>query len=405
MRWRAAVAVLVIPLLIGSVAPSVYAQTAEEMRKQVQDMRKMLETQEKRLQQLESEQSAQQAQQKKQEVQQQKQVETAIRQALEAQPPQVTLGPPPMPPSLLGLGIFGSVDFQWVGFKGIDTIYVGEKGNGSETPIGRLRSVDVERTFAPRYTLGVYLPKDWGILSANYMHVEADGKDQYTNTSDGVFNPNSFPYACDTGDCVMARAKNRVTLDQLDVQWQYPVLLTRRLVLTPELGVRAIWFNQSVRADYYDDAGEIQVHQAWKNATTAVGPKIGLGAGVSLPWNLTLNFKGSGGYLLGDNTPQAQFCRGSNFGTPGCATVHNFTTTADSRGIPFVDGDFSLGYTFGANTALKGLSVFAGYRIATFFDLTTNIQEFSNSGEPLTMTFGRRNLTTDAAYFGLQYIF
>ncbi len=418
IRWHGVAGVLVAVLVLGAFAPSgVYAQSAEEVRKSIQDMRKQLDTQQKRLEQLETEQALQQLQQKKTETTMQQAI---TRQVLESQPPMALLGPAAMPPSAFGLGLFAGVDFQWVKFRSMDWDYAIQNfssNNSTFSPNGKAFTVGVDREFAPRYTVGYYIPGGRGVVSANYMHIDNEGtadvavREVRDSSICGVLGPVPDVHF-EFGAACSASAKNRVRLDQFDIQYQYPIQVTKTFVLTPEVGVRALWFLNDLKADYFgceSCATETELFYSIhvKDKSHGVGPKLALGATWEPLNGLTLGAQGVGGFLVGNTTASHEFCRGVEFSRPGCGGSHNISTD-ESMGFPFVGGDFSVRYAFPSNSVLKGLSLFAGYRIVSYFDMiiTPRLIGEGETGEAgLLHSFWRKNLTADSAYFGLQYIF
>jgi hypothetical protein len=413
MRWHGVAGVLVAVLVLGAFAPSgVYAQTADEMRRSIDVMRKQLDAQQKRLEQIESDQVLQQ---KKTEMTVNQTVNQAItRQVLESQPPVALLGPAAMPPSAFGLGVFLGFDAQWINFRGIEQPFAAADFGGSAiNPIGKWETVGPDRDFAPRFTAGFYLPGGRGIVSANYTWSNNEGNESFahSNGSTCAVVPGVGPtdVVDEFGPACSAKAKNRAEYRQFDIQYQYPVQVTRALKLTPEVGVRALWFKNIVTANYFgcescSTTDELFFSSKQNSDSHGVGPKLGMGAAWEPFPGLSLGAAGSGGFLIGSTDYTHTFCRGVVFSTPGCGRSHNFSND-ESIGFPFVGGDFSLTYTFPANTPVKGLSLYAGYRVVSYFDLVTRVKEDNEDFTVGQHVFQRKNLMADSFYFGLSYLF
>jgi hypothetical protein len=421
MRWHRVAGVLVAVLVLGAFAPSgVYAQTADEMRRSIDVMRKQLDAQQKRLEQIESDQALQQ---KKTEMTVNQTVNQAItRQVLESQPPMALLGPAAMPPSAFGLGVFLGFDAQFMKIRGIDFPFAAAQNAASNNlrPVGPWESVDVDREFSPRFSIGFYLPGGRGIISANGLWINSEGTGSFTNIVDST-TCGVIPYAA-PGDVInstsslacSAKARNEVDYKQVDVQYQYPVQVTRALRLTPEVGVRAVWFDNTATAEYFGcescaNQTEAYFHTIQKSESHGVGPKLGMGAMWEPMPGLSLGAAGSGGFLIGSTDFTHSFCKDSSTffsggsATLGCTKAHNFSSD-ETIGFPFVGGDFSLTYTFPANTVAKGLSLTAGYRVVSYFDMVTRVK-FSGGGAASEQHFERKNLMADSFYFGLAYLF
>jgi hypothetical protein len=417
MRWRGIAGVLVAVLVLGAFGPTgVYAQTAEEMRSSIDVMRKQLDAQQKRLEQIESEQALQQ---KKTEMTVNQTVNQAItRQVLEYQPAMALLGPAAMPPSAFGLGLFLGFDAQFTDFRGVDFPFAVKNFNGASPsqsrPVGEWETVGVDREFSPRLTAGFYLPGGGGIVSANFLWTNADGTGSFANVNDSnqcaVLGLIPGDTIAEFGAACSAKAKTQVDFQQFDIQYQYPIQVTKTFRLTPEVGVRAVWFENTAKVTYFGcescpDRSEAYLSIKQKSDSHGVGPKLGMSAVWEPTQGLSLGAAGSGGFLIGNTEYSHTFCRLSTvFPNPSCDRAHNFGSD-ESIGFPFVSGDFSLTYTFGANTPVKGLSVFAGYRVVSYFDMVTRAKIVGGGFQVHQNDFERKNLMADSFYFGLSYLF
>ena len=195
------------------------------------------------------------------------------KQTPEAQAPQVLLAPAPIPPaaSTPALGWFFNVDFQAINFWGIEGPFAARKpvGLNAAIPTGRWRTVDVDRDFSARPTLGYYLPNGGGILSANFFHVNTTGRASFSDPVSFLVGPgNQGPF--ELNNVISASSRNNVEMNQFDLQYQYPVQVTRNFTLTPELGVRGVFFNNSIATKYATDTSAV--------FTTSFMSKSGAGA-------------------------------------------------------------------------------------------------------------------------------
>lgn len=412
MTWRGVAGVLVAVLVLSAFgATGVYAQTAEDMRRSIDAMRKQLDAQQKRLEQLESEQALQQ-----------KKTETTVnaaimRQALESQPPMALLGTAAMPPSAFGLGFFFGFDAQFMGFSGIDFPFAVRNfgDEEQERAIERWETASPDREFSPRFTAGFYLPGGSGVISTNFLWVDADGTGKFADSGRdgnggvvGLLPPSIVSF---NGAAFEAKARTEVEYRQFDIQYQYPIQVTKSLRLTPEVGVRAVWFDNVSKVTYIGcencnpQETEPYVSVKQKSESRGVGPKLGLGAVWEPLQGLSLGAAASGGFLIGSTDSRYEFCRLSPnaFDAVGCDRAHNSNSDED-MGFPFVGGDFNLTYTFAANSPMKGLSLNAGYRLVSYFDLVTRIRIIGGANTSQNI-FERKNLTADSWYFGLNYLF
>ncbi len=394
MQWIAAV-VLVLGLVIGNFGvPNVSAQTVDELRQEFE--RKLNELRQEFERKLKEAVEREVAKVREEKIQQE--VRTTVKQALEAQAPQATLGPAPMPPSASGVGLFFNIELSGVDFFGVATEYAVRNfgGGGNIRPVGKWKSVEVDRAFAARPTLGYYLPNGAGILSANFYHVHTDGTDRFSAPGEvvGVAPPEVFD---SFGPADSAKARNRVQLNQLELQYQYPIKITSMFGLAPEVGIRGLWFKNNVKSEFFQGS-DFFFSLDREAKSSGAGPKIGLTGTWEFLQNFNFLVKGGGGYLLGNTKADHEFCRGVVFSTPGCGRAHNFKLD-ENRGFPFVEGDFSLNY----NTPLRGLSAALGYRLGTFFDLVTQATEVGGVAVQQNV-FERKTLTYDSIYFKLQYL-
>ena len=333
-------------------------------------------------------------------------VKTSVKQALEAQAPAALLAPAPMPPSAAGMGLFFNIELGGTNFWGVETPFAAAAtGRNSTIPFGKWKSVDVDRGFSQRPELGYYLPNGNGIISGSYFHASASGRAKFSN-SNGIIGPGNIDPFNEEG-VEFASAKNSVQLHQADLQYLYPVQLTKTFTLTPEFGLRYVSFNNKVRISTDDELppdGDSEFDLKFVSKSQGGGPKIGLGGAWELMKDWILSVKGSGGYLLGVNRA-SRLCKGqercnSENNTPPQASIN------DKRGFPFVDGDFSLTY----RTPVNGLSAAVGYRLTSYFEMTTRMRDLNgalfSSGSPGSRqdVFEHKNLTYDSIYFKLQYL-
>lgn len=409
---RVARVMLVFGLVIGNLGTShVYAQTMAQMREEIEQ--KLRQEFEEKLRALRDEfekklrEAVEREVAKVREEKIHQEVKTTVKKELEAQPPQAQLGPAPMPPTAYNpaWGFFFNIELSGVDFWDVEADYAARNTPGSSPPrpAGKFQTVDVDREFAARPTLGYYLPNNRGIISTNFFHVDATGRDSFRApdaVAPTVAPPDTFAAGLIPD---FAKATNRVLLSQLDLQYQYPIQINQTFGLTPEVGIRGLWFKNTVKSEYFFEAPEeffFSLEQ--RSDSWAVGPKIGLAGAWELFKGFTFLAKGSGGYLLGKSTTEQIFCRGATLGGPGCDPPSNFKAT-DSRGFPFVEGEFSLNYALGTNTQLTGLSASLGYRLGTFFSIVNRIRETGDSFFIQTI-FQRHNLTYDSIFFRLQYL-
>ena len=399
---------LVFLLVVGSLGLSdVYAQSVDELRQEF----------ERKLRELRAEFEAKLREAVEREVakvrqENQQDVKSVVKQALEAQPPQILLNPAPMPPAARkpALGLFLNVELSGVNLWGVETDYAAQNTPGSVFPqsrqTGRFRTVDVNRHFAASPTVGYYLPDGRGILSASFYHLSTAGSDGF-RAPDAVL-PSLLPPSL-LGELGFfpdsATARNQIAISQFDARYQYPIQVTKIFGLTPEVGIRGLWFKNNVKSNYLFDPPDAGFNYSvdQRSNSWAVGPDIGLTGTWQLFRNFTFMAGGKGGYLLGQSTARQVFCRGVAFTSPGCGGAFNFKQT-DSRGFPFVEGEFSLNYAFGADTRLTGLSASMGYRVGTFFSLFNRIRDIGDEETGATIVFDRLNLTYDSIFFKFQYL-
>ena len=391
--------ILVLGLCMG-VPRSVYAQSPDELRQEFE--RKLNELRQEFERKLKEAVEREVAKVREEKVQQE--VRSSAKQALEAQAPQSFLAPAPIPPaaSTPALGLFLNLDFQAVNFWGTEAPFAARKPAGLNVaiPTGQWRTVDVSRDFSARPTVGYYLPNGGGIVSANFFHVNTTGRASFRDPANFLVGPgNQTPF--DTNNVVSASSRNNVEMNQFDLQYQYPVQVTRRFTLTPELGIRGVFFNNSVNTKYTTDISTTFTTD-FTSKSGAGGPKIGLTAAWELGRDWSLSATGGGGYLLGRNRAK-QVCNAPADSSCGDAGGFNPSSSQlnENRGFPFVEGDFSITY----QTPWRGLSTSLGYRLTSFFEMTTRMREISaSSGEPTVNIFEQRNLTTDTFYYRLQYL-
>ncbi len=448
MRWRAFAAAVVglgFGLMLGGV-PSVYAQSLEDqiqlLRKQMEDQQKRFDDQQKQMQmQLQTLQEAIQRQ-NQEAAQQQKAQEgnlRALKEQVESQPPAALVGTPPVPPSRFNLGLVAAVDFQFIQLSGIQVPFAA-LGAFTPTPpgtpvsivTGGWQTIDQDREFTPRYTVGYYLPGGWGKVSTDFQYYSADNSRTFSVTAPGHLVPPTTGLAffngggANPGGFDEADAKQIVRYYQWDAQWGRPIQLMRGFVVTPEVGIRALWWKDTTNADFrdlparsFDGSHNVAARFEWRNRSTAVGPKIGLGARYDLPWvpGLTFGFTGSGGFMVGNWFGSNQTCRfpalpvraAGRTNILGCGRVGfgdgNFTQN-EGRGFPFTEGDFLLGYAFAPNSPLRGFTLGVGYRLGAFFDLTSRPRSIVSTAEDTaTSLFERHNVIYDTPYLRLKYIF
>ena len=396
--------ILVLGLCMGgSRVSNVYAQSPDELRQEFErklnDLRQEFE---RKLKEAVEREVA-----KVREEKTQQEVKSAIKQALEAQAPQSLLAPAPIPPaaSTPALGLFLNIDIQAIDFWGMEAPFAARKPAGLNVaiPTGQWRTVDVGRDFSARPTIGYYLPNDGGLLSANFFHINTTGRASFKDPVNFIVGPgNQTPF--ELNNVVSASSRNNVEMNQLDLQYQYPVQATRSFTITPELGIRGVFFNNSVNTKYTTDTSTTFTTD-FTSKSGAGGPKIGLMAAWDLGKNWTLSAKGSAGYLLGRNRAK-QVCNAPADSSCGDAGGFNPSSTRlnENRGFPFIEGDFSITY----QTPWRGLSTSLGYRLASFFEMTTRMREINaftgSTAEPTVNIFEQRNLTTDAIYYRLQYL-
>ncbi len=391
MNWMVAM-MFVFGLLMGSSSVSnVYAQTVDELRKEFE--RKLSELRQEFEKKLKEAVEREVAKVREEKIRQE--VKSTVKKELEAQAPQATLGPAPMPPAARtpALGLFLNVDFQAINFWGVETPFAALRGAGGGTPVGHWKTVDVDRDFSARPTLGYYLPNGAGILSANFFHVDTTGTNSFSPGVRIIGPGNPGPF--DNESIFAAIARNNVEANQVDLQYQYPIQLTKGFSLTPEFGLRGMFFNNRVKIDYFDSGNSLAFTKTFKSKSQAGGPKLGLEGAWELIRDLSLSVKGSAGYLLGTNRA-SRAC----VGTSECINPDRTEALIDdSRGFPFVEGDFSINY----HTPWKGLSASLGYRLASFFEMTTRQRDIP-AFSPRQDVFEQRNLTYDSIHFRLQYL-
>ena len=384
----------------GPLGSNIYAQSPDELRQEFE--RKLNELRQEFERKLQEAVEREVAKVREEKIQQE--TNSSGKQTPEAQAPQVLLAPAPTPPaaSTPALGWFFNVDFQAINFWGTEGPFAARKpvGLNAAIPTGRWRTVDVDRDFSARPTLGYYLPNGGGILSANFFHVNTTGRASFSDPVSFLVGPgNQSPF--ELNNVISASSRNNVEMNQFDLQYQYPVQVTRNFTLTPELGVRGVFFNNSVATKYATDTSAVFTTN-FMSKSGAGGPKIGLTAAWEFGKDWTLSAGGTGGYLLGRNRAK-QVCNApADF---SCGDQGGFNPSSsqlnENRGFPFIGGDFSITY----QTPWKGLSTSVGYRLMSFFEMTTRMREISASaGDPTVNIFEQRNLTTDAIYYRLQYL-
>lgn len=400
----ASVMLLLAGLMSGNPGVSnVCAQTVDELRAEFdQKLRELRQEFENKLREaIEKERAKARAERGQQEA------APAAKKDLDANLP-AELGSAPMPPAASSppLGFFLGLEFSSMGSWGLASDYAARNTPGSlaPRPLGRLRTVDVDRDFAAIPTLGYYLPEGRGLLSASFYHLDAIGRDSFRAPGEVVMlgAPPDVGTATGLFFADSANASNRLRIDQLDARYQYPIQIHRAFTLTPEAGIRGLWLKNNVRSSYFTDAGGFFFSLDRQFDSWAIGPKIGIGGSWEFIRNFTLSAGGSGGYLLGRATARQVFCRGDSFGSSGCGLSHTFKLT-ESRGFPFVEGEFALNYALGANTRWSGLSASVGYRIGAFFDLVTRHREVGDETLNQIITI-RLNSTYDSIFFRLQYL-
>jgi len=327
-------------------------------------------------------------------------VRSTVKQELEAQAPQVTLGPSPMPPSGAGHGVFGSIEFGYTDFFGVDTPFAALRSTGGEIPFGAWHNVDVDREMSYRPEVGWYLPDGRGIVSADYFFASASGDAEFfptgnvLNSNNQIVGPGNLgPF--DNTTVRGAVAHNNVLVRQADLQYQFPIKLTKNFNLIPKFGVRYTKFRNRVSIDYFEANKVFGFNKTFRSVSWGVGPNIGLGSNWGLMKNLTLSVEAGGGVLFGRNRSK-RTCQGVS----DCVNPDRLTATnTDTRSFPFVSGNFSLRY----DTNLKGLSATLGYRVESVFDLVTRQRDVA-AFEPRQDVFEQRNLTYDSVNLGLKYI-
>lgn len=386
--------VIAAGLVIGNLGVTqVYAQSNQELLQTIQQMRQQIDTQQKQLHRLE--QTLEQR------------VETTVKKAVEMQPPQSLLGMPPMPPAAASppLGLFLNIEPQWIGFRGVEAEYAANGwDDDDDDPFGPLATVDVDREFAASYTVGFHLPGGNGIISATYLGVDADNSARTTATLTDELAAVLMPTAPSGGDPIIATAKNEVEISQFDIQYQYPIQMTRRLVFTPEVGVRLLKFENQVEASYFEEDSPLDLigTVVRTSDSEAFGPKVALTTTWGSFNGFSVTAKGGAGWLVGENDAEYLWCRGQNFDFPICG--RNFSYEVDKeQSFPFVEGEFRLNYTAGRKTLLKGFSASVGYRLASYFDILTVSKVVSN-GRGRTV-LQKENVTSDSIFLRLQYLF
>ena len=404
MLRRFAPVMLAFGLVISdSGTSSANAQTVDELREEFdRKLRELREEFERKLREAVEREVA-----KAREDQIRRDTKTGADREREAIPPGGETGTQNAPPAAAepAWGLSFAIEFSGTGFAGLAGDYAARNAPGSfpPSPSGKFQSVDVDRSFAARPSLSYYLPGGLGIISANFYHLDASGSDSFRAPGAVVMTVAPPDVGADTGIFLAdsASARNRVDLTQLDVEYRYPIQLTRRFTLTPEVGLRGLWLENDLKSSYFTDAGGFFFSIEQKFDRRGIGPKLGLAGSWQFVDNFRLSAEGRGGYLLGSSTAAQMFCRGSAFLIPGCGPPHNFKLT-ESRGFPFVEGELALHYAPGADTRWSGLSASLGYRLGTFFDLITRHREIGHPAS-IQIISDRFNVTYDSVFFTLRY--
>ena len=335
-----------------------------------------------------------------------------IGRASETPAPKVELSPAAMPPtaSTTPLGLFVNLELGGNSFWGLETDYAARNAQGNVFPqighVGSFQTADVNRQFTATPTLGYYLANGSGIVSASFHHTDAVGKDSFR--APGAVIPSLLPPSL-IGELGFfpdsATAKNRVEINDLDARYQYPIQVTRLFGLTPEMGIRGLWFKNNVKARYLFDqpnsSFNFTVDQ--RSDSWAIGPELRFAGTLDFHNNFALTARGKAGYLLGHSKAEQVFCRGQGFSSPGCGGAFNFKQR-DWRGFPIAEGEFSLNYAFPAATRLTGWSASLGYRIGTVFNLVNRIRDVGDEETSAHIIFDRINLTYDSIFFQLRYL-
>jgi hypothetical protein len=400
---------IVFVLAISSAdLKNVYAQSVEELRAEFESKLSSLRAEfEEKLRQAVERNAAGSTEEKILEKD-----KAATSEALGAQPYATQLTPAAMPPaaSKPPLGLFINFELAGNNFWGVETDYAARNAPDNVFPqigqVGRFRSVDVNRAFTVMPTLGYYLADGSGIVSASFHHTSTAGDGSFR--APGGIIPSLLPPSI-LGELGFfpdsATAKNRVEINQLDAHYQYPIQLTKKFGLAPELSIRSLWFKNNVKSTYLFDQPNsgfnFIVDQ--RNNSWATGPAVGIAGAFELFNDVVFNARGKAGYLLGRSKAEQVFCRGAAFSSPGCGGAFNFRQT-EWRGFPFTEGEFSLNYAFPARTPLAGLSASLGYRIGTVFDLVNRIRDVGDEETSAHIIFDRLNLTYDSIFFKLQYL-
>lgn len=337
------------------------------------------------------------------------------------------LQPPERPASRLGSGVFVSVEPQLISFLGVETRYAAQNTGAAcpsgtcVSPVGDLATADAGRALSPRFEAGWILPHGAGVVAVGGFHAQASGHGRFSSPGntigeapfdvfDEIANPagNNQPLP-DSADAAL-----HVLVDQIDISYRYPLRAGPRLTLAPSLGLRRVTFDYDSQVAFADanPAFDFSVERSAHSQGT--GPRLALGAGWAIGRGFSFDAEAGSGYLIGDSRARQVLCEGSGFATPGCGGQHTFALS-ESAGFPFVDGRFTLSYALPAKTPLEGLTVFAGWRFAQYFDLYRTADmagggELTDSGgntgvETQQALFRGRSVGMSAFTFGASYLF
>lgn len=321
------------------------------------------------------------------------------------------------------IGFFVNVEPQWILVHGLEREFAAKNntaacpgGGACLSASGRWATVDARDIFAPKLTAGFISPDGNDIFSIGGFHAESTGGTARFNPPGNVIGAaplDVFDEITNVGGNAQplprsADATNSFAMDQLDFDYERVISLDG-LELTPELGVRSLFFKNELKTSFNHIVPGFSFNMARASRSTGLGPKVGMAADWRVTGPFSVRARGASGYLIGYNESEQLLCLGSSFANPGCGRMHSFQSHTN-QGFPFIEGEFALQYKA---RRTRGLSAAAGYRLSSYLGLVTlpetvgggpDVFGGSNSSVQRDI-FQRHDVTISSFFFRLQYLF